>query len=225
MKKLFIVCVLTPIALTACNNIPTINIPTTISTMMDKIDVPTMGDTEPLNIVELKYPNATFIFPSGKKFRAGAVFPPPKTIDCSNLTLKTDSFEDAIEAGALVVRIQTPSKVKQIFMGEDGKEFTKTVKIKPVYGGVLALCNVSVRATGPDSRSYRIRGLDNHLAKGRDGLISVVGAVLDLDYGSRDYSWMLWLTDRTATFTDYEAEVSRRKVPTTPKIKEVGSIK
>jgi hypothetical protein len=214
MKKLFAVCVLPLLTLTACGNIPNILLNPIPG---DKAsNIPEDKDTkQPLNIVELKHPNVTFIFPSGKKYPPGEVFPPPKTIDCSKLTLETDSFEDAIEAGALVVRIQTPRKVTYTVKNEKGEDIEKVVNIKSVYGGVLALCNVSDRAKGPDSRSYRIRGLDEYLVKGKDGFISVVAAVLK-NLGPRNYSWMLWLTDRTATFTDYEAEMSRRKASTFP---------
>ncbi|XOF33638.1 MAG: hypothetical protein ACL93V_16850 [Candidatus Electrothrix sp. YB6] len=196
------------------------------------------GDTKrALNTVELQYPNVTFTFPSTRKtYRSGESFPPPKTIDCSNLTLKSDSFKDAIEAGALIVRIKTPRQVKQIVKDKKGKEIVERVKIKPVYGGVLALCKVSPNATGPDSRSYRIRDLDDRLIKGQNGFISVIGAnlsqgnqlpslqdlgkVLNIDtglssksinIGRTNYSWMLWLTDRTSTFTDYEGEMIMRK--------------
>jgi hypothetical protein len=102
---------------------------------------------------------------------------------------------------------------------------------------VLALCKVPKSAIGPDSRRYWIRGLDEYLAKGKDGLVSVVGTTLsynnqfddvfgelsklglsqrstNMSYSS--YSSILWLTDRTATFTDYEAEVARRKASTPP---------
>lgn len=221
MKKILTVCCLSLPFLTACGPMS-----------------PKGGDTkQPLSTVELNYPNVTFTFPSlGRTYRSGESFPPPKTVDCSNLTLKSDSFKDAIEAGALVVRIQTPRQVKQIVTDKDGKEVIERVNIKPVYGGVLALCNVSPHATGPDSRSYRIRDLDDRLIKGQNGFISVIGANLSqggqlpslqdlgkvfnintglpsksINIGGADYSWMLWLTDRTSTFTDYEGEVVRRR--------------
>ncbi|MCI5137144.1 MAG: caspase family protein [Candidatus Electrothrix sp. AR1] len=186
----------------------------------------------PLNAVELNYPNTTFSFPSiGKKYQSGATFSPPKTIDCSNLALKTDSFKDAIKAGALFVRINTPQQIKSIVKNREGESVTEAVKIKPVYGGVLALCNVSKYAKGPDSRSYNIRGLDDYLIMSRNGKISVVGAVskkgeltnlvektsgyiVDILHqftDSNDYSWMLWLTDRPTIFTNYEAELASRK--------------
>lgn len=207
MKKIFTLWILPLFILTGCANFPEIKIP--------ELDIQSGDTKKPLNTVELKHPNVTFIFPSGETYRSGDVFTPPKTVDCSKLTLKPDSFEDAIEAGALVVRIQTPTKVTHITKNKEGKEIKEVVSIKPVYGGVLALCNVSDRATGPDSRSYRIRGLNDYLVKGKEGFVSVVGAVLS-GYISRDFSWMLWLTDRTATFTDYEAEVSRRRVSSAP---------
>ncbi|MDM8547932.1 hypothetical protein QUF61_15700 [Candidatus Venteria ishoeyi] len=221
MKKIFAVCLLPLFTLTGCVNVPNIKL--------------SSGDAKkPLNTTELRHPNVKFTFQdTGKTYRSGSSFTPPKTIDCSKLNLKPDSFEDAIEAGALVVRIETPKQVrvriqtpqqnqlprffnKQPINNKEDKETYKVVNIKPVYGGVLALCNVSESATGPDSRSYRIRGLNDYFVKGKDGLVSVVGAVLNGGFASRDYSWMLWLTDRTATFTDYHAEMSRRKLPTTP---------
>ncbi len=182
-------------------------------------------------MVELNYPNSTFtILSTGKKYRSGNVFPPPKTIDCSKLALDSDAFEDAIDSGALLVRIHTPRQIKRIVKNEAGEPVTESVKINPVYGGVLALCKVSENATGPDSRSYRIRGLDDYLLKGRDGRVSVVGAIPgqgnSTDFienlmggkmsvsqltGSATYSWMLWLTDRTTTFSNYKSEMERRK--------------
>lgn len=221
MKKLLTACFLSLPLLMACGPMS-----------------PKGGDTKrPLNTVELQYPNVTFTFPSIRKtYRSGESFPPPKTVDCSNLTLKSDSFKGAIEAGALVVRIQTPRQVKKIVTDKKGKEIVERVKIKPVYGGVLALCKVSPHATGPDSRSYRIRDLDDRLIKGQNGFISVIGANLSksnqlpslqdvgkifnfdlgassksINIGSANYSWMLWLTDRTSTFTDYQGEMVRRK--------------
>ncbi len=184
-----------------------------------------------LGMVELNYPNSTFtILSTGKKYRSGNVFPPPETIDCSKLALDSDAFEDAIDLGALLVRIHTPRQIKRIVKNKDGEPVTESVKINPVYGGVLALCKVSKNATGPDSRSYRIRGLDDYLLKGRDGRVSVVGAIPgqgnSTDFienlmggavsvsqltGSSTYSWMLWLTDRTTTFTNYKAEMERRR--------------
>jgi hypothetical protein len=210
----------------------------------------------PLSKVDLDYPNVTFTFLStNEEHKSGEVFSPPKTIDCSKLALTSDAFEDAIKAGALILKIQTPTQIKQTTKDKDGKEITTVIDIKSSYGGVLALCKVSDRAKGPDSRIYRIRGLDDYLVKGKDGNISVVGAVLD--YGkktqadrvedrigdrvedrigdmlkigvlgdiisqnsdlisdkkasSTDYSWMLWLTDRTTTFTNYKAELARSK--------------
>lgn len=212
MKNLFY-CLFALFILTACTKLPT--------------------DTKrPLNTVEINYPNVTFTFlpPVGRTYRSDQVFPPPKTIDCSNIALDSDAFEDAIEAGALIVRIHTPRQVKQIVKNKEGKPVTESVKIKPIYGGVLALCTVPDSATGPDSRSYRIRGLDEYLLKGRDGRVSVVGAIPgkgnSTDFienlmggkvsvsqltGTEEYSWMLWLTDRTTTFTNYKAEMERRK--------------
>jgi hypothetical protein len=108
---------------------------------------------------------------------------------------------------------------------------------------VLALCKVSPRATGPDARSYSIRELDDRFINGQNGIISAIGGKLSqnsnqadpfqeflnismgpsfkaVSAGGHSYSWMLWLSDRTATFTDYEVEVARRKAskprPTTP---------
>ncbi|MCI5150486.1 MAG: hypothetical protein D3916_14055, partial [Candidatus Electrothrix sp. MAN1_4] len=90
MKKIFTACFLALPLLTSCGPM-----------------APQGGETkQPLNTVELQYPNVTFTFPSTRKtYRSGESFPPPKTIDCSGLTLKSDSFKDAIEAGALIVRI------------------------------------------------------------------------------------------------------------------------
>jgi hypothetical protein len=143
-----------------------------------------------------------------------------------------------IEAGALIVRIQAPPEAKHIL-----KETTEVVKIKPTYSGVLALCKVSPRATGPESRSYHLRSFDEYFIMGQDNLISVVGAELSqepdqweellntnmdpsfrvkINAGRKSYSWMLWLTDNSIIFTDYEAEVARRKAskprPTTPAV-------
>lgn len=221
MKKFFAACVVPVSLLTACAGNPTL---------------PSLETKHPLDQVEVNYP-VTFEY-NGR--RLGKVFSPPKTIDCSGLTLKSDSFENAIEAGALVVRIETPRQVKQVVIDKGGKEIVERVNIKPVYGGVLALCNVSERAKGLDSRSYNIRELDNYLVMGKDGLVSVAGAELkygshslsskldeiignninrfggqfgssNLFTGSGDYSWMLWLTDRSTTFSNYEAEVKRRQ--------------
>lgn len=205
--------------------------------------VPSFLEERPLNTVDLIYPNIEVEFlPSGEKRKSVVSFPPPNTIDCSRLTLKPDAFGDAIDAGALVVKIKTPPQVKHTVKNKDGTETVKVVNLKPGgYGGVLALCNVSGFAKGPDSRSYRIRGLDEYLIKGKDGLISVVGAVLSYRNKSElpkelidsktgvpsisftPYSWMLWLTDRSVTFTEYETkEVDNRKAskprPTTPAV-------
>jgi hypothetical protein len=233
MKKIYSACVFLLLTFTACHTIP-------------------IGKTfpgngmRPLGTVELIQPGVSFIFPSGKKYETGAVFAPPKTIDCSGLALQPDGFRSAIDAGALIIKLQTPPKIERVFKNESGKETTEVVKIKPAYGGVLALCNVSDRASGPDSRSYRIRGLDEYLIKGKDGLISVVGAVIDIGAGQSNsrvtsadplqlllngalggaadishyqhspttgFSWMLWLTDRTVTFTDYQTEVAGHHTP------------
>jgi hypothetical protein len=224
MRTFFAACFLSLPILTACGAMPPLDLEGEVETK------------RPLKIVELDYPNVTFTFLStGEEHRSdGAAFPPPKTIDCSRLRLKSDAFKDAIEAGALLVKIQTPRQVKQIIKNEDGKETVKVVNIKPFYGGVLALCNVSENAIGPDSRRYWIRDLDEYLIKGKDGLVSVRAAVLSHDNqfdvlgeliekrlgvpyqytSSGPYSWMLWLTDRTTTFTDYEAEVAKRKAST-----------
>jgi hypothetical protein len=222
MRKFFAACVVPVSILTACANKPTL---------------PSLETKHPLDQVEVNYP-VTFEY-NGR--RLGKVFSPPKTIDCSGLTLESDSFEDAIEAGALILRIQTQRHVKLRMKDENGNETTKIVDIQPTYGGVLALCNVSERAKGPDSRSYNIRDLDDVLIMGKGGLVSVAGG--ELKYGSHtlsskfdeiigskinklggqfgasnlftrgsgDYSWMLWLTDRSTTFTNYEAEVARRE--------------
>ncbi|WP_417909739.1 toll/interleukin-1 receptor domain-containing protein [Candidatus Electronema sp. PJ] len=184
----------------------------------------------PLNMVTLDSPDIIFTFLStGNTYHSGEAFPPPKTIDCSRLRLAPNAFKDAIKAGALIVEIKAPPEAKLIkSIGKDGKENIETVKIKPTYIGVLALCNVSDKAKGPDSRRYWIRGLDEYLAKGKNGLVSVVGAMLsDEDQGTQEillkelienmqremgfayqyadsssFSWMLWLTDQTATFID-----------------------
>lgn len=185
----------------------------------------------PLSLVEFNYPNSTLTFLDKMKvYRSGDAFPPPNTIDCSKLALDSDAFKDAIDAGALLVKINTPRQIKRIVKNEKDEPVTESVKINPLYGGVLALCNVSANATGPDSRSYRIRGLDDYLLKGRDGLVSVVGAIPGqgngADFiesvmggqvsvarltGSAEYSWMLWLTDRTTTFSNYKEELERRR--------------
>lgn len=197
------------------------------------------GAKRALNTVDLRQPNVTLTFLStGKKYKTGDTFPPPKTIDCSHLSIDgkdgTDKFKDAIEAGALVVQIQTPPVAKQKVIDKDGKETIETVKIKPTYSGVLALCTVSPRATGPESRSYHIRDLDDRFINGQNGNISAIGGrlehnssqvdpfqeLLNINMGSSlkaisggryTYSWMLWLTDNLVLFPDYEAEVARRK--------------
>lgn len=214
MKKLFYCLLMLPI-LTACAK-------------------PSLERMKPLTTVELNYPNSTFTFLStGKKYRSGAVFSPPKTIDCSKLALDSDAFEDAIDAGAPIVRIHTPRQIKRIVKNEAGEPITESVKINPVYGGVLALCKVSEDATGPDSRSYRIRGLDDYLLKGRDGRVSVVAAIPGRDdrpsfkeelidgkinmlqmTAPVEYSWMLWLTDQAATFTNYKEKMFERNTAT-----------
>lgn len=233
MRTFLAACLLSLPILTACGAMPPLD--------GGKKDV-----KRPLKMVELDYP-VTFTFLSTGETRSpGGSFPPPKTIDCSRLRKKSDAFKDAIEAGALIVRLETPEQVKYTVKDEygrpvkdkDGQEITKTDNIKSTYGGVLALCKVSSSAIGPDSRRYWIRDLDEYLAKGKDGLVSVVGAQLSHDnqfnlfselesrldqYASSNrFSWMLWLTDRTATFTDYAAEVARRKAskprPTTPAV-------
>lgn len=221
MRKFFAACVVPVSILTACANKPTL---------------PSLEEKHPLDQVEVNYP-VTFEY-KGRKL--GKVFSPPKTIDCSSLTLESDSFEDAIEAGSLVLRIQTQRHIKRRVKDKNGNDTTEIVKIQPTYGGVLALCNVSDRAKGLDSRSYNIRDLDNVLIMGKDGLVSAAGGELKygshtlsstldkiiesninrfggqfgapkLFSGSGDYSWMLWLTDRSTTFTNYEAEVKRRR--------------
>ncbi len=195
-------------------------------------------------MVELDYP-VTFTFLSNREERpVGRSFAPPKTIDCSQLRPISDAYKNAIEAGTLIVRIETPPQVTYTPKDEygrprkdkDGKEITASTKIKGTYGGVLALCKVSKNAIGPDSRRYWIRELDEHLANGKDGLVSFVGAELSysnqfnpinelIETGlgvrhtyssSSTFSWMLWLSDRTATFSDYEAEVARRKAAMPP---------
>jgi len=247
MRTLFAACLLAlPIATACAPDTPRPFLPKNSS----------FDNRRPLTKVELDYPNVTFKFLStDEEHKSGEVFAPPKTIDCSKLTLTSDAFEDAIKAGALIVKIQTPPQVMHIFKDKDGRDIKEAIPIKPLYGGVLALCKVSDRAKGPDSRIYRIRGLDEYLVKGKDGNISVVGAVLEygkktqadrienrigdrvedrigdmLNIGvlgdmisknsdlisdkssrSADYSWMLWLTDRTTTFTNYEAELARSK--------------
>lgn len=230
MKKFLAACVIPMSILTACAG----------NQAMSPLSMHSLEDKKPLDKVEINYP-VTFLS-NGRTL--GKVFQPPKTIDCSKLTLEPDSFEDAIEEGALVLRVETQRHVKRRVTDRNGKETTEVFNIKPVYGGVLALCNVSERAKGLDSRSYNIRGLDDYLIMGRDGKISVIGAQLKykesgpnilgnmfeskintLDSqlgnyglsdlfkgsGSGDYSWMLWLTDRSTTFSNYEAEVKRRQ--------------
>ena len=237
MKKLFAACAVPMSLLTACAGNQT----------MPSLSMPSFDNKKPLETVDLDQPNVTFTFRSTReRHRSGDAFAPPKTIDCSKLSLTTDAFKDAIKAGALIVRIDTPRQVMQKIPTKNGRETTKVVPIKPVYGGVLALCTVSDKATGPDARSYHIRGLDDYLVKGKDGNISAVGAVLDHkksehNWGndllksqlsgelgllahaagmlasdnndsSAEYSWMLWLTDRKTTFTNYEAELAKGKV-------------
>ncbi|MCI5119646.1 MAG: hypothetical protein D3908_00305 [Candidatus Electrothrix sp. AUS4] len=232
MKKFLAACVVPMSILTACAGNQT----------KSPLSVPSLEEKKPLDKVEVNYPVNFALLSGGRTL--GKVFPPPKTIDCSGLALKPDAFEDAIEAGALTLRIQTQRQVKRRVIDKNGNETTEFVQIKPVYGGVLALCNVSERAIGLDSRSYNIRGLDDYLIMGRDGKVSVIGAQLKYEEsgpnifgnmieskmntlesklgnfgitdlfkgsGSGDYSWMLWLTDRTTTFSNYEAEVKRRR--------------
>jgi hypothetical protein len=237
MKKLFAACAVPMFILTACAGNQT----------MSSLSMPSLEEKKPLDKVEVNYPVHFSLLSGGRTL--GKVFRPPKTIDCSRLSPKPEAFKDAIEAGAITLRIQTQRQVKRRVIDKDGNETTEFVKIKPVYGGVLALCNVSERAIGLDSRSYNIRGLDDYLIMGRDGKISVIGAQLKykesgpnifgkmleskvntlesqldsklgnygiIDHlfkgsGSGDYSWMLWLTDRSTTFSNYEAEVKRRK--------------
>lgn len=160
---------------------------------------------------------------SGETYRTGETFLPPETIDCSDLTLSPSDYDEAISKGASIVRIQTPSVAKRIVANrDDGRTVEESVQIRPYYGGVLALCNVSSRAKGMDARSYNIRGLDEYFVKGSDGRISVVAAVVDVEPRSsglfdavivsgnsssssrptKQYSWMLWLTDRSTLFTD-----------------------
>lgn len=251
MRTLFAACLFTLPIITACA--PEKPIPS----------VPKRSSFETrraLDNVELNYPHITLEFVStGEKHSSDDdnVFPPPRTIDCSKLDREPDGYKDAIKAGALIVRIHTPSQVMQRIITQEGKEITKPIPIKPLYGGVLALCKVSKKAKGLDSRSYNIRDLDNYLVMGRGGKISVLGAELtykkktqadrigdriedrvgdtiedrigdmlggfskmvsdnrdlfsDKSTHSADYSWMLWLTDRTTTFTNYEAELARSK--------------
>ncbi|MCI5133346.1 MAG: hypothetical protein D3904_17995, partial [Candidatus Electrothrix sp. EH2] len=87
----------------------------------------------PLNTVEINYPGVTFTFlpPVRRTYRSDQVFPPPKTIDCSNIALDSDAFEDAIEAGAPIVRIHTPRQVKRIVKNKEGKPVTESVKKNP----------------------------------------------------------------------------------------------
>jgi len=217
MKEIFSICIFPLLALTACQNMP--------------IDFSGFSAPKrPLNLVELEHPKIKLTFQAtGKTHRSGDTFDPPNTIDCSKLTLKSDSFKGAIEAGALLVKIKTPRKVKieiqtpqqtQRFFEQKSQrkqeQTYETVKIKPFYGGVLALCNVSESATGPDSRSYRIRSLDEYFVKGKNGHVAVVGAVLGGGF-AKSYSWMLWISDRTTTFTNYEDDWSIRKASIVPK--------
>ncbi|CAK8718431.1 MAG: hypothetical protein CDV28_10860 [Candidatus Electronema aureum] len=233
MKRFPAVCLLSLPILSACGPLPPLAIDTGA------------GAARALNTVDLRQPNVTLTFLStGKTHRTGDTFPPPKTIDCSRLRFVPDAFKDAIEAGALVVQLQTPPEVKKKVVDKDGKETIEIVKIKPTYRGVLALCKVSPRATGAESRSYHIRDLDEYLIKGKDNLVSLAVAPLSqsnqadpfqellnismgpsfqaISAGRSSYSWMLWLTDNPIIFTDYEAEVARRKAskprPTTPAV-------
>lgn len=222
MKKFVFACVIPVITLTGCGG----------------GTLPSGGRA--LDNVEMMHPKVSLTFlDSGKKYSPNDTFLPPKAIDCSGLTLKSDSFKDAIEAGALLVKLQTPTKINQTIIvkdddgnavkDKDGNDVQKTitVRVKPNYGGVLALCKVSERATGPDSRSYRIRGLDKYLIRGKDGFVSVIGAVLNHKKPTKtgigiidqlnsrapsNFSWMLWMSDRMSTFTNYADEVSRRRV-------------
>lgn len=168
-----------------------------------------------LATVEMNNPGVSIRLPSGKIHRSGhssGVFLAPKAIDCSGLSVQPDHFKRAIEAGAMIVDFKTPSVIVQKKEIEDKKTGKVEVKkekvsIKSSYGGVLALCKISPNAKGPDSRSYRIRDLNNYLVKGKNGFVSVVASQLN----TRESSWMLWLTDRKPIFTEYAADVAERQ--------------
>lgn len=171
------------------------------------------GEKHALDNVEINQPGLSIIFDGNETYASGQAFFPPKTIDCGKIRLDTAAFEDAIDAGAPIVEIKTPKKATQITTTkakDDGEPIVtkETITIKPFYGGVLALCNISESAKGPDSRTYRIRGLDEWLIKGKDGFISVVGARLD----NGEYSWMLWMSDRPSIFKNYQKDLSAKNV-------------
>lgn len=188
------------------------------------------SDMKPLDSVIINQQGVEFEFLSvegNPVYKSGEAFSPPKTIDCSDLEMSSEAYSDAIDAGASLVRIKTPAQVQTTIEVPGQEARTEMVTINPIYGGVLALCTVSERAKGPDSRNYNIRGLDEFLVKGKDGLISAVGAVLEVEAKqpsfmdalvasqtgvpvstgpTNAYSWMLWMTDRSTIFTNYAAE-------------------
>lgn len=195
------------LTLSACGGLP-------IEDTLGKIaPVKPAGEKHALDNVEINQPGLSIIFDGNETYASGQAFFPPKTIDCGKVRLDTAAFENAIDAGAPIVEIKTPRKATRLVtteVNDKGEPVVKeeTVTIKPFYGGVLALCNISENAKGPDSRTYRIRGLDEWLIKGKDGFISVVGAKLD----NGEYSWMLWMSDRSSIFKNYQKDSSTESV-------------
>ncbi len=201
MKKRILGLAVFSITLTACGGLP---IEDTFGKIVPPSTTKPVGEREALDNGEINQPGLSIIFDNGEIYASGEAFDPPKTIDCSKIPLDTDAFEDAIDAGAPIVEIKTPREATRLVKTEtkdDGEPVVtqETVSINPFYGGVLALCEVAENAKGPDSRTYRIRGLDEWLIKGKDGFISVVGAKLSND----EYSWMLWMSDRGTIFKNY----------------------
>lgn len=201
MKKRILGLAVLSITLTACGGL---QIEETIGKLAPPSTSGPAGERQALDNAEINQPGLSIIFDNNEVYASGEAFSPPKTINCSKLPLDTDAFEGAIDAGAPIVEIKTPRKATRLVKTEtkeDGEPVVtqETVTIKPFYGGVLALCDVAENAKGPDSRTYRIRGLDEWLIKGKDGFISVVGAKLN----NGEYSWMLWMSDRRTIFKNY----------------------
>ena len=214
MHKNYVIGIAVSVLLAGCNA-------TTLSTLSSGS---TSSKGRGLDSAYINQKGVEFEFVSSNEvWRTGDAFLPPATIDCSNLTLSPSDYDEAISRGASVVRIRTPSVAKRIVQNrEDGRTIEESVQIKPYYGGVLAMCELPERATGMDARSYNIRGLDEYFLKGTDGRISVVAAVVEVAPASpsvfsalvvnsrsaspqkptTQYSWMLWLTDRSTLFTD-----------------------
>lgn len=145
--------------------------------------------------------------PGGFKLTGGQAFTPTFGIDCTKLSFAADGWRDAVDAGARKVLIRIPGRPQP-------------------YGGVLALCKVHKSATGPASRSYALIVPSDRIAAARDGLVSSVGEYVPVQrnpslealgglgallapppsaYGpsaqiSQDNAWILWLSDKPATF-------------------------